>query len=124
MSPLKKINLPLRLFISALLALAIAFAFDFLFLKLTERPITDQIFLMVFSTVPLGYLIFSLWGTIIESGGLRITAPKIQFNSAAISSFLREHAPGIVLALLFFATYMFFALQINFANSDTTDNFF
>ncbi len=36
---------------------------------------------------------------------------------------LREHAPGIVLALLFFAVYTWFGLQLNFADSDTTDNF-
>jgi hypothetical protein len=124
MFPFKKINLPFRLFISTLLALAIAFAFDFLFLKLPERPITDQIFLLAFSTAALGYLIFSFWGTIIETGGLHITAQKIKFNGAAILASLRENWTGIALASLFFAIYTYFGLQINFPNSDTTDNFF
>jgi hypothetical protein len=124
MFPLKKINLPLRLFISTVLALAIAFAFDTIFLKLLGRPRIDQISLFVVSTAALGYLIFSLWGIAIESGGLHITVPKIQFNGAAILSSFREHWPGIALSSLFFAVYTHFGLLINFANSDTTDNFF
>jgi len=124
MSQLKKVNLPLRLFISTLLALAIAFAFNSLFLKLAERPQTDQIPLIAVSTAAMGYLIFSLWGAVVESGGLHIQVPKTRLDTAAISSTLREHAPGLVLAVLFFVTYLFFGLQINFLNSDTTDNFF
>ena len=84
----------------------------------------DQISLMAFSTIALGYLIFSLWGTIIESGGLHVQTAKIRFNAAAIPSLLREHAPGIVLALLFFAVYTFIGVRLNHAHLDTTDNFF
>ena len=124
MFTLKKINLVLRFFFTALLALIVVFAFDFLFLKLSERPTTDQIPLVMVPTAALGYLIFSLWGTIIETGGLHILIPKIRFNTEAVTSLFREHWPGIALASLFFAVYTYFGLLINFADSDTTDNFF
>jgi hypothetical protein len=124
MFPLKRTNLPLRLFVTTLLALTIAFAFNFLFLKLLERPVIDQILLIVFSTASLGYLIFSLWEVLIESDGLHLPVAKFQFNPAAIPSLLKEHALGIALALLFFAAYTYIGLQLNFSDSDTTDNFF
>ena len=100
-----------------------SFAFNLLFFHLADRPLLDQIILVTILTAALGYLIFSLWETIIESGRLQVPAIKFRFNTAAISSFLREHAPGIVLALLFFATYTLIGLRLNFADSDTTDNF-
>jgi hypothetical protein len=112
-------NSTLRLFLSALFALVVSFAFDFFFLNLVERSTTDQILLVAFSTVALGYLIFSSWEKILKSGGLSL--PKFEIGS--IPSRLREHAPGIVLAILFFAAYTYFGLRLNFADSDTTDNF-
>jgi hypothetical protein len=121
--PVQKMNLSLRLFFTTLLALAISFAFNVLFFNWLERPTMDQILLIVFPAAALGYLIFSLWETRIGPGVLHAPIAKIRFNGSAISSLLREHAPGIVLALLFFAAYTFIGLQINFANSDTTDNF-
>jgi hypothetical protein len=124
MPQLNKVNLPFRILFSALLGLAIAFAFDSLFLKLTGRPQLDQISLVAVSTAAVGYLVFSLWQTAIESGGLRISFPKMKFDASSISSTLRKNAPGLVLALAFFGVYVFFGLQINFADSDTTDNFF
>jgi hypothetical protein len=110
-------NSTLRFLLSALLALVVSFAFNFFFLNLFERSSTDQILLMAFSAVALGYLIFSAWGNIT----FKLQLPK--FETGAFVSSLREHAPGIALAILFFAAYTYFGLQLNFANSDTTDNF-
>ena len=111
-----------RLFLTTLLALTIAFAFNFFFLNLSERPFVDQIFLIAFSTAALGYLIFSFWGTVFELENVpRII--KNKFSSVSILPFLREHAPGIVLALLFFAIYTFIGLKLNNLGVDTTDNF-
>ena len=112
-------NPPFRFFLSTLLALVTSFAFNFFFLDLFERSPTDQILLIAFSAGALGYLIFFAWGNIIETGGLRL--PK--FRTTPLAPLLREYAPGIMLALLFFAAYTYFGLQLNFANSDTTDNF-
>jgi hypothetical protein len=112
-------NPSFRFFLSTLLALIVSFAFNFFFLDLFERSSTDQILLMAFSTAALGYLIFWAWGHIIETGGLRL--PK--FKTTPLTPLLREHAPGIILAILFFAAYTYFGLQLNFADSDTTDNF-
>jgi hypothetical protein len=112
-----KMNLPLRLLLSTLLALVVSFAFNYLFLDLFERSSIDQILLLLFSTAALAYLIFSAWG---HTTG-RLHLPK--FETGSIRSKLREHAPGIVLAIFFFVAYMWFGLQLNFADSDTTDNF-
>ena len=115
-------NQPLRLFLTTLLALTIAFAFNFFFFNLSERPFKDQIFLIAFSTTALGYLIFSLLGTAFELKNIPLIT-KIKFNKVSIRSYFREHAPGIALALLFFAIYIWIGLQLNKPGIDTTDNF-
>jgi hypothetical protein len=113
----------LRIFLATLFALTISIAFNLLFFHLLERPITDQIILVTILTAALGYLVFSLWEAIIKSGGLRIPTVEIKFKTAEIPALLREHAPGIVLALLFFAAYTFIGVRLNLPDSDTTDNF-
>ncbi len=107
-------NPPLRLFLSSLLALVAAFAFNVLFLDLFQRAPIDQALLMAFSAAALAYLIFTAWGS-----GLRLPA----FQKIPLAALLRENAPGIALAVLFFAAYLWFGVQINFPKSDTTDNF-
>ncbi len=117
-------NPPLRLFLSTLLALTIAFAYNFFFLHLFERPVTDQILLIVFSTAALGYLIFSFWGNAQKS--INVEKPSVankKFDIASISNFLRENIQGIVLALLFFALYTTIGLRLNLPNRDSTDNY-
>jgi hypothetical protein len=116
-------NPPLRLFLTTLLALTISLAFNLLFFNLPDRPTLDQIILVVVLTAALSYLIFALWGTIIQTGGLRTSIVKIKFKTAAIPALLREHLPGILLALLFFAAYTYIGLRLNMPDSDTTDNF-
>jgi hypothetical protein len=117
-------NLPFRLFLSTLFALTIAFAYNFFFLHLFERPITDQILLIVFSTAALGFLIFSFLGDVAASVKPEIPlAAKKKFNGASILSFLRENIYGIALALIFFAVYTTIGLKINVSNRDTTDNY-
>jgi hypothetical protein len=117
-------NPSLRLFLSALLALTIAIAYNFFFLHLIERPVTDQILLITFSTAALGYLIFSLWGNVAASGRPeKPLAAKKKFDGTSILFFLRENIHGIVLALIFFAVYTAIGLKLNAPNRDTTDNF-
>ena len=112
----------LKLFITALLATTIAFTFNIYFLNLSQRPFIDQILLILFSGAVLGYLFFSLWGTVYELD----KSPQIKKNkSNRVSNIilLREYAPGIVLALLFFALYTMIGLKLNNPSVDTTDNF-
>ena len=117
-------NPPLRFFLSILLALAIAFAYNFFFLHLFERPVTDQILLIVFSTAALGYLIFSFWGNARTSARSEMPlTTKKKFDGTSISSFLRENIQGIVLALVFFAIYTTIGLKLNIPNRDSTDNY-
>ena len=117
-------NPPLRLFLSALLALTIAFAYNFFFLNLFEHPITDQILLIAFSTAALGYLIFAILGNATAPVKPEITpATKKKFDGTSIQYFLRENIQGIVLALIFFAVYTAIGLKLNAPNRDTTDNF-
>ncbi len=108
-----------RLSLSIVLALVVAFAFNLLFLDLFERSSTDQFLLMGFSSAALGYLLFSILENPAALRQFRL--PK--FELGAVPSLLREHAPGILLALLFFAAYTWYGLKLNFADSDTTDNF-
>jgi hypothetical protein len=117
-------NPPLRLFLTALLALTIAFAYDFFFLNLFERPIIDQILLVAFSTAALGYLIFSFLGKVTMPGRSEmLPVAKKKFTGALILSFLHENAQGIVLALFFLVVYTTIGLKINIPNKDTTDNY-
>lgn len=117
-------NLTLRLFLATLVALIIAFAFNFFFLNLPERPVIDQILLSAFSTLALGYLIFSFLGNAVKPAGLGtpLTAKK-KFNGALTLSFLQENAHGILLALIFLAVYTTIGLRLNNPNIDTVDNY-
>jgi hypothetical protein len=109
----------LRLFLSALLALAASFAFSLSFLDLLDRSATDQALLVSLPAAALGWLIFSALGNPEAFRTLRL--PK--FEAGSFQARLREHAPGMALALLFFAAYAWYGLQLNFSDSDTTDNF-
>lgn len=117
-------NLPLRLFLTTLLALTIAFAYNFFFLNLFERPVIDQILLVAFSTAALGFLIFSFLGNAVESGGsgMPLVAKK-KFNGTLTLSYLRENTQGIALALIFLAVYTYIGLKLNSPNNDTVDNY-
>jgi hypothetical protein len=112
-----------RLFLATLLALTISFAFNLLFFHLLNRTLEDQIILVSILTIALGYLIFSLLETITKPDRWHISISKIQFKPEAIPALLREHAPGILLALLFFAAYTYIGVHLNRATMDTTDNF-
>jgi hypothetical protein len=115
-------NQPLRLFLSTLLALMIAFAFNFFFFKLSERPFTDQIFLIVFSAAALGYLIFWLGRTVLVVEKTPLFS-KIDFSKVSIPLIFRKNMPGMILTLLFFAIYLSIGLRLNKLDIDTTDNF-
>jgi len=106
-----------RLLRAALLAVIPALAFDYFILNLPERPFTDQVFLIVFSTAALRFLLFE----ISESGFPQFK--RIQIDRAGIVSFLRENAPGILLAILFLAIYTHLGLRLNHPNIETVDNF-
>jgi len=116
-------NSPLRLFLFTLLALILSFAFHVFFFHLWQRPVTDQIILITILAAALAYLMFALWQQIQKSESRHLPTFKIQFNKISVAAFVREHAPGLALALAFFAVYTYFGLQFNFAESDTTDNF-
>lgn len=109
----------LWLFASALLAFLAAFAFNFFFLDLAGRSRIDQLLLMGISTAALTYLIYEVRQYSIPIGNIRLQ----ELNRKTVAASLREHLPGILLALLFLAVYFYFGLQINFSDSDTTDNF-
>jgi hypothetical protein len=115
-------NLISKLFLSLLLGLAFAFGFNSLFLHLLDRPVIDQILLIFFSTAAIGYLALSLLCSREELlDTLRIK--NLSINRVAASSFLREHAAGLMLALLFFALYTCIGLKLNISHLDTVDNF-
>lgn len=119
-------NLPLRLFLSTLIGLALAFAFNIPFLKLLDRPFFDQILLVILSTAASGYLTYAWFESRDEISQYlkNIRARKFNWSGAAFASFLREHAPGLVLALVFIIVYTFLGLRFNNRGIETVDNYF
>ncbi len=111
-----------NLFLSLLIGLALALVFDFLFLGLSDRSILDQWLLVIFSTASFGWLAFLLQGIGREIPGL-VRSKISSLDSTAARSFLREHAAGLLLAILFFSIYTFLGSRLNFENIDTIDNF-
>ena len=115
-------KLILRFLLSLFAGLALGFGFDFLFLGASDRPLTDQLSLMVFSASAISYLTF----TLLQSPRELLNSfrwPKGAFGRDAISSLLREHLPGILLALVFFTVYINIGLRLNLPGIDTVDNF-
>jgi hypothetical protein len=111
-----------NIFLGLLIGLLLAFGFDSLFLHLLARPRTDQILLLFFSTAAFGYLTFYLLSyhdEILHS----LRGWKFSFDREPLVSFFREHAAGLVIALIFFAVYLFIGLKLNHANLDTVDNY-
>ena len=118
--------LPLRLFLSSLIGFALAFAFNITFLDVLDRPFLDQILLTFFSAVASVFLIFiwigsgnEIWGSL-----KNIRTRKINWSRVVFISFLREHAPGMMLALFFLIVYLYLGLRFNNPNIDTVDNYF
>jgi hypothetical protein len=111
-----------RLFLSLLIGLALALAFDFIFLNLSGRPSLDQALLVLFSTASFSYLAFLVQEEWREFPAL-LRLNRISFDRAALHSFVREHAVGLLLAILFFPIYAFIGSKLNFAEIDTVDNF-
>lgn len=111
----------LRLFISLFIGLALSLGFGYLFLDLLNRPVIDRVLLVFFSTAAFGYLSFSL----IESRAERpaIGAKQPAFSLRGFPAFLREHAVGFLLGLLFFGIYTYIGLNLNRPAMDTVDNF-
>jgi hypothetical protein len=115
-------KLILKLSLSILAAFAIAFLFDFFLLDLFERPLLDQALLLFASTAALSFVIFSAAGAV-SGANASFSAPNIKIDRIAVGDFLRRHLPGLLLASIFFAAYLFIGLKLNQAGIDTTDNY-
>jgi hypothetical protein len=120
MNPVKKIIL------SCLVGLALAFAFDALFLDLMECPLTDQISLIVIPAACFGYLVYSVGWTRADIAQRirKIKSVRLSLDSKAISSFLRDNVPGLILALVFWGVYFYLGLRLNSPHLETVDNYF
>lgn len=105
---------------SLFLGMALAFLFNSLFMRLLQRPLLEQALLLVFSTAAFGYLSF-VW----LEAPRRNLLPDIKryFSAFKFSAFVKANAPGLLLALPFFAAYFSIGLKLNPANMDTVDNF-
>ncbi len=111
-----------HIFISIIIGMALAFGFDALFLDLTHRPFVDQALLVFFSSAAFGYLVFFYLETRSEIWQ-SFQIKKINIDRTSVSSFIREHVAGILLALLFFGIYTYIGLKLNSPTIDTTDNY-
>ncbi|MEW6404225.1 MAG: hypothetical protein AB1649_20705 [Chloroflexota bacterium] len=123
-------NLLLRIFLAALIGLTLAFAFTISFMDLLDRPFVDQALLVFFAASAFGYLTFEILGARTQiaqrlknlPSGLRQFS-NLSLSSEAIPSFFREHWPGILLTILFFAIYLYLGFRFNSPTNDTVDNY-
>lgn len=113
--PMNKI---IKFIFSIFFALVLAFVFNFFFLGLLERPLIDRAILMFFLSAALMYIFFSILNGRVSIGG------KGQAKSSLRGFSLRENMPGILLALSFFAVYLYFGLQLNHPSIVGVDNLF
>lgn len=111
-------NKIIKFIFSIFFALALAFGFNFLFLNLHERLLIDRALLMFFLSAALVYLFFS-----ILNDGLPISEKGEDKPSSSKFS-LRENTPGILLALSFFAVYLYIGLQLDRPSVVGVDNLF
>ncbi len=108
----------IRLVLTVLIALAASVGFNYFLLELSERSLTDQVILVVFLTLSLSYVLFSIW----EGQGAHLPAWK---SDAAPKKFtLRELMPGILLAVFFFGIYLYYGLQLSITKVGLIDNLF
>jgi len=114
-----------RIFAGLLIGLVLAFLFNYLLLNLFGRSWLDQILLMGFSTAAFGFIAFSWLESREEKNnflqGLHVG--KIWPGSAWIVSFLREHIPGLVLALAFIIVYVKLGSFFNSPHTPIRDNY-
>src|SRR3990172_2163412 len=115
----------LRIFLAALIGLTLAFAFTVPFLHLFERPLVDQALLIFFATSAFGYLTFELLVAQTQTAERvkNLRFPGFHFSREALISFLREHLPGLLLALAFFVLYLYLGRRFNSPTNDTVDNY-
>lgn len=106
-----------RVFIGAITGFFLALPFNIFFLHWLQRPLLDQIPLVVISTAAFGYLTFA----ILESG--LPPMPKLRFDSNAAKTFFHEKFPAILLSLSFLAIYIYLGLRFNNPRINTTDNY-
>lgn len=111
-------NKIIKFILSIFLALILAVGFNVFFLGLLERPPADQALLMFFLTGALAYIFFSTANNAASLGGKNTFKPLLHTFS------LRENLPGILLALSFFAVYLYFGLRLNQLGAAQVDNLF
>ncbi len=118
-------NLLSRILLTAFVGLALAFAFTIPILDLLDRPFIEQALLIFFAACAFGYLTFEILGaqTEITRRLKNLRFPRTHFSRAVFTSFLREHWPGLLLALSFFAVYLYLGLRFNSPTNDTVDNY-
>jgi hypothetical protein len=111
--------------ISLVMGLALSMVFNIFNLTLLAHPCIDQLSLTAVSTLAIGYLIFTLLEdpNILKRVWTVIRTTRIRWQSTGVIAFLREHAAGLILALIFIGIYTYIGLRINNPRIDTTDNF-
>jgi len=114
-----------RIMTGLLIGLGLAFLFNSLLLNLLGRSLLDQILLVGFSTAAFGFIAFSWLGSREENNHLLQDwrMGKIWPGGAWIGPFLREHTPGLGLALIFMLMYGYLGSFFNSPQIATGDNF-
>ena len=100
-------------------AFLLSYCFNFFFLKLSERSQVDQFLLLFFLTCSLNYIFYMLWA---ERAKLDFRKLNFEFNLSRL--FFLENLSGILLALFFFLTYLYFGSTLNNFGIGQVDNLF
>ncbi len=116
----QNVKLISRIPLAGLIGFLFSLAFGWMFLGLTDRPALDQILLLLVPTGAFGWLIFCVMQ--VPTGTLAGRF-KLSISFTDVSTFIREHLAGLMMALVFFCIYLYVGLQLNPIDLDTVDNF-
>ncbi|OGO26858.1 MAG: hypothetical protein A2W33_00650 [Chloroflexi bacterium RBG_16_52_11] len=122
---MKITQLIFKMLISLVLGLVFSFAFNIFLFNLPARPLVDRLLLIGVAALAFGYLVFAVLEQPdkLKPAWTAIHEKSVRWKSTALVSFLREHAPGLILALFFVCVYTYLGLRLNHPGIDTTDNF-
>lgn len=101
----------------AAIALALSYSFNFFILHMSERAVIEQVLMVFLLACALGTIFFFTW---IDGITIRWKPDVFRFDLHAI----RDNLPGILLAIAFTMSYLYFGRTFNNFGVSQVDNLF
>lgn len=98
--------------------LILSLGFNAFFLRLSERPLTEQALAILALALALSYVFYFAWERVLK------VRPRWHFKVSFPLAALRDNAAGLALALLFFGVYLYYGLLIGGFSARQVDNLF